>query len=89
MKKHSKLGKEIERARKERGWTITRLAEALGESEDFIKKLEEGDEATYLKIDSRWLSLCNDIAKALDMYLEVEPLFGCNKKYSKLSERKK
>lgn len=63
------LGNLIQRARKQRGWTQTELAQLAGMRQELISKIETGHEGTKL-------SSIYALFAALDLELVVEPRSG-------------
>lgn len=62
-----KLGKEIKRARKEKGWTQAYLAERIDKSEQYISAIENASRQVSLKC-------ILDIAEVLELSLDA--IFG-------------
>ena len=64
---YMKVGKEIKRVRKERGWTQAYLAEMVDVSNQYISAIENASKGVSLQV-------VFDIAEVLDVSLDV--LFG-------------
>lgn len=63
------LGSLVQRARKQRGWTQTELAQLAGMRQELISKIETGHEGTKL-------SSIYALFAALDLELVVAPRSG-------------
>lgn len=65
-----RLGENISRARRRRGWTQTALAQHIGASIGTVRRLEQGDPGTAVQHLARILDVLGGLA-TLDSLLET------------------